>query len=237
MLLSQILRGVGSQSVWRRVPSPRLRRMGQASRGFGGPLGVVRAQRIKDAGGTLSYINLDEPYTFGCRYTGPNAANMSLEQAATEVAAFIQGIKAIFPGVVVGDAENLGTGSGASITAADLENWLTTYKNVTGTPFPFFVVDTDWLRPGAFAEVRELQTWVQSQGMQFGIIYDGDASDTSDVAWLAHAEGAFCQYERPGLETAGPGRDAILERLSPVSVARIGSHEVYASPSMPTSGP
>ena len=115
-----------------------------------------------------------------------------------------------------------------SITVADLENWLTTYKHVDGTPFPFIIADVGWTRPGTFAEVRELQTWVQSHEMQFGVIYNGDASDTSDVAWLTHAEDAFCQYERPGL---GNGRTVVIQsgNSHPSVIAPNPIPQVYAS--------
>ncbi len=170
---------------------------GKGIEGFGAAKGPVLAQRIKDMGGTLAYVNLDEPYTFGCRYTGPRAASMSMEQAAHEIVDYIRTMKAIFPAIEVGDAECLG-GNAGHITVADLESWLDTFRKINGAPFKFYTLDVVWTRAGALAEAHELQAWVQSHGMQFGVIYDGDAQDGSDVEWLGHAEHAYLQYESMG---------------------------------------
>jgi hypothetical protein len=168
---------------------------GKGVEGFGGPKSLTRIERIKSLGGDLGYINLDEPYTFGCRYNGPNAAHLKPEEVAHEIAEFIAKVHAIFPKAVVGDAEAIGF---SGIGPADIEQWLTTYRDVTGAPFPFYLCDTGWWRPTAFAEMREMQAWVQAHDMQFGTYYDGDADDTSDAAWMEHAEEAFCRYERAG---------------------------------------
>jgi hypothetical protein len=171
---------------------------GRGVEGFGGEKGPVWAQRIKELGGSLSYLDVDEPYTFGCRYTGPHAAHLPMKQAALEVMEFIKNMKSIFPDISIGDAECLGAGSGSLVTVQDLSSWLEAYRQANGAPFPFFLVDVEWARPGAFAEVRELQTWVQSHGMKYGIIYDGDAADGSDAEWLGHAEQAYSLYELMG---------------------------------------
>jgi hypothetical protein len=65
------------------------------------------ANWIKAAGGTLSYIALDEPFAFASLYDGPNAYQWSVVRVAKEGGAYIQGVRAVFPNLMVGDTEPL----------------------------------------------------------------------------------------------------------------------------------
>lgn len=58
---------------------------GQGIEGFGGGvrIGIRDANRIKAAGGTLSFIALDEPFAFASLYDGPNACQWEAERVAS----------------------------------------------------------------------------------------------------------------------------------------------------------
>ena len=200
---------------------------GSGVEGFGGERGVVMAERIKELGGKLTFLNMDEPYTFGCRYAGPHAASMSMEQVAHEIIDYIHNMKAIFPDVSIGDTEGLG--GGLHITVSDFEAWLEAYRQANGAPFPFVLVDSPWDHVGAFADVHKLQSWIQSHGMKCGVFFNGDYQDTSDAAWLAHAEDAYSQYERVGerrpdlilMQSWNDRPKAVLPESSPLSYTHL----------------
>ncbi len=164
--------------------------------GFSGPieaLGII--QRIQAAGATVRYVALDEPFFYGHLYAAPDACRRPVETIVREVAAFVQAIRDVYPDIVIGDIEPLA----ARFAINDYAKWLDTYHSVAGSDFAFFHVDMEWSRPGNWwhdvEAARQLETLARERGIDFGIIYDGDHSDTSDKEWLSHAEDRMARYE------------------------------------------
>ena len=147
--------------------------------------------RIKSAGGVVRYYALDEPFYFGNLYSGPNACHYSDSKIASEVEAFVQSVKTVFPDIIVGDVEPIQPGVDLTLYM----NWLETYKAVTGSNFPFFHLDFDWSRVTWPTDAKTLEAFSHQQGIQFGFIYDGNIDDTSDAEWLGNAEQRFVTYE------------------------------------------
>jgi len=147
--------------------------------------------RIRSAGGVVSYYALDEPFYFGNLYSGPNACHFSDSKIASEVDDFIQSVKTVFPDIIVGDVEPIQPGVDLTLYM----NWLETFKSVTGSNFPFFHLDFDWSRVTWPTDAKTLETFSRQQGIQLGIIYDGNIDDTSDAEWLGNAEQRFVTYE------------------------------------------
>jgi len=95
------------------------------------------SRRIKEAGGDLKYVAMDEPLTFGHAYSGPQSCKWTIEQTAANVAEGVAGIRAIFPDVQIGDTEPIGS---TDLTwPAQIRQWVAAYQAATGTPlaFPF----------------------------------------------------------------------------------------------------
>lgn len=123
---------------------------GQGIEGFAGTQeGLNIAQRIKNAGGELSLIALDEPYFFAHFYDGPNACKWDAEKVAAEVGKYVETIRQVFPDVKIGDTEPL---AGAA-TAQSYMNWLDTFRNVNGYNLAFLHMDIDWSRTSWADEV------------------------------------------------------------------------------------
>jgi hypothetical protein len=150
------------------------------------------ATNILSAGGTLAYIDMDEPYYFASMYTGANACNWSASQVAQGIQSFIAQAKSYFPNVVVGEVEPI-VPSSVSI----YETWLSTYKQLTGAAIPYFKTDVNWGDSAWPTEVKALETYVKGQGSQFGIIYTGN-DPTTDAAWDSNLESFVNQYEGTG---------------------------------------
>ncbi len=163
---------------------------GSGIEGFAGLEGLLVANRIKAAGGTLRFVALDEPFFYGSLYSGPNACNWPAEKIAQDVASYIQTIKSVFPDVVIGDIEPLTR----NLDVKEYKSWLDTYQTVTGSNLPFLHLDLDYQRPDWPQAAKELEIYVHGKGVQFGIIYIGDYHDT-DAEWFAHAEARMARYE------------------------------------------
>jgi hypothetical protein len=165
---------------------------GRGVEGFFGPEEGLRiAHRIKEAGGIVRFVALDEPFAFGSLYSGPNACHWPAERVAQEVTTYVAAIKSIFPDVIVGEDEPLWR----DVDIEQYKNWLNVYRAVTGSNLAFFHLDVDFSRPDWPEAAKELESFARDRGIEFGIFYMGDADDVSDEEWVAHAEQRMVTYE------------------------------------------
>lgn len=154
--------------------------------------GVNIARRIRQAGGTLRFVAFDEPFAFASIYDGPNACQWSAEKVAQEVLQFEQAIRAIFPEVIFGDTEPLWSWKGE---VDDLKGWIDAYEAAAGRPLAFLHLDQDFTRPNWAQDTLELETYARDHGVEFGVIYLGDANAATDQAWLSAAGDRVLAYE------------------------------------------
>ena len=165
---------------------------GQGIESFAGiQEGLKIANRIKIAGGTIHLIALDEPYYFGHFYAGLNACHWTAEKIAAEVDHYIQAVKSVFPDVLVGDTEPL---AGAANDKA-YQSWLDTFRSVNQYDLAFLHMDVDWSRPAWAQEVLSVEKYGKQIGVPIGIIYTGNAFDTTDESWISAAGERVKKYE------------------------------------------
>lgn len=133
-------------------------------------LDSIRA--VQQAGGTVAYIAMDEPFVAGrSRVCGGPA----LEPTADRVSQYVAGVGAAFPGTKIGLIEAYPFSSESAIEAI-----VQLLKARNAMP-AFLHMDVDWHLAGGAAFVRDLgqlQSFAASQGVAFGVIitgYDGDA--------------------------------------------------------------
>jgi hypothetical protein len=153
--------------------------------------GRLIARRIRDAGGRIDVIALDEPMFFAGIYDGPNACHWDPQQIAAEVGQYIAVMRQEFPDVVIGDTEPL-TGDA---NAGTYTGWLRTFREVNGFDLAFLHMDIDWSRPSWPSEVASIERFGESFAVPVGIIYTGNYQDTSDEAWLSIAGERVKRYE------------------------------------------
>jgi hypothetical protein len=157
---------------------------GQGVESFAGTEeGLKIAQRIKSAGGTLTFIALDEPYFFAHFYDGPNACHWDVEKIAQEVGKYIQTVKGVFPEVRVGDTEPLAGGANAQAYT----DWLDTFQKINGYGFAFLHMDMDWSRPSWADEFVTIEQHGRLIHVPIGMIYTGNPFDKTDEAWISAA--------------------------------------------------
>jgi hypothetical protein len=166
------------------------------------------AQRVKRLGGDLKYVAMDEPLWYGHHYQGPNACQLSIPDLAASLVTNFNALRAVFPNVLIGDIEPL--------SLATVPDWLdelmafaTAYKSTTGAKLDFIDADVQW-GEDYLSELQQLTTRVHAAGLKVGIIYNGDATDQTDVAWTTRAEQRFTAIEAESMS-----REEFLKKAAP----------------------
>jgi hypothetical protein len=149
------------------------------------------AARIKAAGGTLDYIDMDEPYYFGHLFSGPQACRWPASEVARKLDAFANRIHALFPNVTIGETEPLTD----TVDPAAYCAWIDTFRQVNGYNLPFLHLDVDWQRPDWVQAIKSIEACGRRRATPVGIIYTGNPGDPSDAIWLANAGGRVKDYE------------------------------------------
>jgi hypothetical protein len=137
---------------------------------IGNTLDSIRA--VQSAGGTVSYIAMDEPFVSGHSKTcgGP-----ALEPTADRVAQYTSAVTAAYPNVKIGLIEAY-----PFLSETTIETIVQLLRSRGATPV-FLHMDADWHLAGAERfkrDMKALQAFCQTQGIPFGIIINGNNSDT-----------------------------------------------------------
>jgi hypothetical protein len=158
--------------------------------GFGyQPLGHDVSLRIKAAGGTVDYADLEHPYDAVTFSGAPPECSYSAERAAQDVAVYVQGVRSVFPNIRIGAIET------ANHSVEAVADWVEAYRSVMGEDLDYFSLDVDYSRPNWAKEARAIEDYLRGRGIEFGIFYRGDEDDTSSAEWVAKAEQRFVEYE------------------------------------------
>jgi hypothetical protein len=147
--------------------------------------------RIRAAGGTIDYIDMDEPYYYAHFFDDKQACHWPTAKVAQKVGAFIRDLRGQFPDVVIGEAEPLG----GQADAHAYQDWIDTFKEVNGFALPFLHMDVDWSRRAWPQEVKSIEEHGRSAGVAVGITYMGNEADRADADWLANAGERVKRYE------------------------------------------
>jgi hypothetical protein len=168
---------------------------GKGIEGYLDPNGLQSViERIRRLGGELRYVAMDEPLWFGHTSNQPNACHSSIESIARNVAFRVSVIRKVFPEVAIGDIEPVDSPAQPNDWMDEISQWAEAYRKANGTPLLFFDADVTW--SGSWKpQIKSLAERLHTAGISFGMIYDGDATDQSGVAWTTHAEERFTQVE------------------------------------------
>lgn len=187
---------VGVMDVGRRAMNPACGGEGLVE-GYGTPqTNRMRAEKIKRAGGTVTYVAMDEPLWFGRYFNGRRGEQPGCHSSVADILGLIRESLGVyqteFPGVLVGDIEPTGI--------AEKENWqldlaafASGFRQQTGRPLAFMQLDTPFNHPGEEGVAVTFYHGVEQlkrQGLieKIGLIYDGTPDDLSDDAWVADAK-------------------------------------------------
>jgi len=168
---------------------------GKGIEGYLDPNGLQSViERIRRLGGDLRYVAMDEPLWFGHTSNQPNACHSPIESLAQSVAFRISVIKKVFPDVEIGDIEPMATPEQPNDWMDEINQWIQAYQKATGFPLRFFDADVTWAGPWQ-SQLRSLTTHLSAAKISFGIIFNGDPTDSTGVAWTTHAEERFSRVE------------------------------------------
>lgn len=162
---------------------------------YGGEHFGFMLARIKNLGGDLQYVAMDEPLWFGHVSNLPAAHHTSIADLAKDVAHQVATLHHYFPNAQVGDIEPVAGAGGPSDYVSEVRQFADAYKAAVGCPLVFIDTDIAWKQPGWQTQLEELCKLTRAQGIKFGIIYDGNADDETGVEWTAHAEQRFAEIE------------------------------------------
>ncbi len=149
--------------------------------------------KIAQNGGDVRYINMDEPFHFGTRWTGPTACHETAEALAVRIRDGIAVARRVFPNVLVGDTEVVDT---SRPWIDSLAGWADTFRQATGQKLAFFHSDVNWSGI-ATRNLVPLAAAMRQRGIPFGVIYDADAGADSDLAWTTSALSHIATIEGP----------------------------------------
>ncbi len=158
--------------------------------GFAGPQEAIHiVQKIKAAGGTIAFVDLEHPYDAATFADAPDSCKMTPEDIARNVSRFIKVVRDVFPEAKFGAVET------AQHDVAHVSRWVEAYRLVMGEDLAYFHLDLDFGRPNWAQKALEIETYLHSQGIEFGLFYLGNWQDASDEEWLRGAEDRFVEYE------------------------------------------
>ena len=180
-----------------------------------GPVALheLMAKKIKRAGGVIKYIAMDEPLWYGHYFKGgtPRFPQPGCQSSIGDVVKLIAPSLNVyireFPDVSIGDIEpsnlaDVGPGRGRSPDwQNDLATWAAAFRAEIGRPLAFLHLDVGWEQPQASQNGRMVYDYARELVRRqligkLGIIYNGNASDSSDAAWLQAARDHVALMER-----------------------------------------
>ncbi|RYZ93618.1 MAG: hypothetical protein EOP06_00175 [Proteobacteria bacterium] len=150
--------------------------------GTGTPLTIT--QRIKALGGELSYVSIDESFIATRK---PDGCRADVETAARQVAKKFNSLQAVFPGLMIGDTENLPTVLSNEFLDS-YGKWVRAMNADLKAPLAFFHHDIDW-RNSDWPSVQNVnRAYVESLGLSYGPIFNAAAGSTNDISWARSAK-------------------------------------------------
>jgi len=152
---------------------------------------VAAAKRIKQLGGAVQYVALDEPLFYGHEYEGNaslRACHSPIDKIAEETARSMAEIREVFPSVQIGDVEPFGIHRPDSETwIAHLKEWFQAYKKASGTQFAFLQADLVRSNPNWKPQFLSAVGLVRGLGIPLGVIYNGTPENGTDEEWTTEA--------------------------------------------------
>lgn len=166
-----------------------------------GPTGDAhqQAERIRKAGGTLDAVVLEGPVWFGHFFEGTAAhpaCQMPVADVARQALAKVAEVRSVFPAVRIGEAEPVGETADVHEFDQALVEWLADLALKTGHRLAFLQAEVAWQRPGWQDALKATDAFARTQGIRFGVVYNGGFGDPPDAAWSQATRRHYTEVER-----------------------------------------
>jgi hypothetical protein len=127
-------------------------------------------QNIQANGGTVTFLDMDEPFIGGELVINGNSCGYTMEQSAAVTLQFIKQVKAAYPHIIVGDTEPF-----PYFSVRELEQWIVALEEREATPAYFHLdVDIERVRveeQDVIADLQTLSRFFQERQIPFGVIF------------------------------------------------------------------
>jgi hypothetical protein len=164
-----------------------------------GTVGMAKkiSQAIKDAGGEIKYITMDEPLYYGHYYTHFDGKGYGCHSSIDEIIQLINPTLDVFihefPNVIIGDIEPTFFIDGQPNWQNDLFTWAAKFRKAMGRPLAFIQLDVQWPLKNGLQDALAVYSYSQELMKQqligkIGIIYNGTRRDQSDMEWVKSAQ-------------------------------------------------
>lgn len=163
--------------------------------------GTLISRRIRDAGGTAHFYAFDHAYDAGTAETTPEECRITPEEVAQQIKAFQEAIREIFPDIIFGDDVTAG------LDVDEIARWVEAYRLVVGENIGFIHLDVDFGIENWAEKAAEIEQYLGSEGIEFGLFYLGEGSAPTDESWLTTAGERAKLYE---LEAGGKPDHVVL---------------------------
>ena len=170
----------GISLAWEMGAIPPGQDCGAGTEGYAGDT-EKRLSRIKEAGGRLDYVAMDEPFWFGHFAKTKNTCALTMSELASSVAKQLSLVYAAFPDVKVGDIEPV-IGGSADTYVNGLFAWFDEFARANGRPLAFFHADVNWQGDGEEV-LPAIEAHLHGNKIRFGLIINGDPHASSDSGW------------------------------------------------------
>ncbi|HEC08193.1 MAG TPA: Ig-like domain repeat protein [Acidimicrobiales bacterium] len=159
---------------------------------FSGVNDLAMAERIRDLGGTIAAVAIEEPFHFVHKLDGPRNCRWSVERIVDEVIDYMDQMRAMFPDAVIGSIEPIW--SSPETTPHDMEIWLDTWEERSGEPFAFLHIDPDWSRPDWPEVALGIEAVADARDVPFGVLYNGGL-ETDGESWMQFTMENIARFE------------------------------------------
>ena len=173
---------------------------------------LANFQKVQRLGGVVDAYVADSPYWAGT--LNPDGCQWSPTETAQRTSKFAAALRTVFPAIAVGSVEIYETEYASDPTGAGYLEFLDAFRVASGKDFAFLHYDDGTPdSPNWYPAAIRARDIARGRGLPFGIIYNGNSSDTilvehSDEEWLNAAKRKMLAYE---LRAGAPSDHAIIE--------------------------
>ncbi len=172
---------------------------GQGVEGFNASDLIKAASIVRQHGGTIDRVTMDEPYYYGSLYNGPNACHWPKGEVARQAATTIAKVGTVFPEMIVGDAEPILMPWDSNKWISLYPAWAAAYQAASGNPLAFFMADIPPSCPACMAgPLIQGAAAFHAMGIQFGAFY-GPNNQNSNAVWMSNAKSLASYFREQGL--------------------------------------
>ena len=176
-------------------------------------------QNIEANGGTVTFLDMDEPFIGGELVINGNSCGYTMEQSAAVTSQFIKHVAAAYPHIIVGDTEPY-----PYFSVRELEQWIVALEERGVTPaYLHLDVDIERVRVEGQDVIADLQTLgalLQERRIPLGVIFTSNwkaaGSDRayfdSTMEWIRTVNGAIGKPQHVIFQSwQGPAANGIHE--------------------------